>query len=604
MRQQETLGRPPQAPTRPGIRPSTEDPLRSSARFLVPCVFALAGCGGSSSVSPDPSALLDGAVSPAAETLEEANREYLEGVRAFVQESYRDAETHFHRVLEKLAFAGSEEAATLDARDAETLLAKSEYFLDKIAEMTLDEAPVLTEAPDTAAPTTWEVAHGSITPKQNRDVDRWIDYFCGDGRKVFQKWLDRKPAYDPVFEEALARHQLPPELAYASMIESGFSPHAYSWAHAVGLWQFVRSTGRRYGLRADWWVDERRDPVRSTDAAAMYLKDLYTEFQDWELAIAAYNVGEGRVRKQIARQGTRDFWRLSLPRETRNHIPKFYAAMILGMDPEKYGFSKGEGSPPATEVVNVDGCVDFDVLAECAGTEAQTLAELNPALVRRCTPPDTESWQVRVPTGTAEKAMLALAELPPSARVRWAHHVVRRGETLSKIAAGYRTSVDTIVEVNRLKSRHRLSVGQELLIPQGQKSGAPLPKLAMGDTDRPSSSSSSRATTIHTVRRGDTLSTIAQRYGTSTGQIRRLNKVGRHIYPGQRLTVPDRRSSRSASAPSPTGTESRGTFVKVAPGDTLWNISQRTGVSVTELLRANNLRRSSLLKAGQVIRIP
>lgn len=562
----------------------------------------LAGCGGTANVSPDPAAL-DASVSPAAETLEEANREYLEGVRAFVQESYRDAELHFHRVLETLAFAGSEEAATLDARDAETLLAKSEYFLDKIAERTFDEQEVTEVTAEAPTGATWTVLHGEITPKQNRDIDRWIDYFCGDGRKVFQKWLDRKPAYDRIFEETLSRHQLPPELAYASMIESGFSPHAYSWAHAVGLWQFVRSTGRRYGLRADWWVDERRDPVRSTEAAAQYLKDLYVEFQDWELAIAAYNVGEGRVRKQIARQGTRDFWRLSLPRETRNHIPKFYAAMIVGMDPEKYGFSRGEGSAPGTESVTVDGCVDFDVLAECAGTDAHTLADLNPALVRRCTPPDTESWEVRVPAGAGEKARLALAELPPSARVRWAHHVVRRGETLSKIAGGYRTTVDAIVQANRLKSRHRLSVGQELLIPQGQKSAANLPKLAMTDDDnRSSSRASSRSTTVHTVRRGDTLSTIAQRYGTSTGQIRRLNKLGRHIYPGQRITVPDRSASRASDAPSTSA--SRGTFVKVEPGDTLWNISQRTGVSVSELLRANNLRRSSLIKAGQVIRIP
>ncbi len=577
--------------------------MRLSARFLaVPMAAILAGCGGTPNVAPDPAALLESGVSPAAETLEDANHEYLEGVRAFVQESYRDAEEHFHNVLEALAFAGSEEAATLDARDAETLLAKSEYFLDKIADMTFAEEEVVEVEPQPQAGSTWTVLHGEITPKQNRDIDRWLDYFCGDGRKVFQKWLDRKPAYDRIFEETLARHQLPPELAFASMIESGFSPHAYSWAHAVGLWQFVRSTGRRYGLRADWWVDERRDPVRSTDAAARYLKDLYVEFQDWELAIAAYNVGEGRVRKQIARQGTRDFWRLSLPRETRNHIPKFYAAMIIGMDPEKYGFSRGEGAAPATESVTVDGCVDFDVLAECAGTDAHTLADLNPALVRRCTPPDTGSWEVRVPAGAAEKAQLALAELPPSARVRWAHHVVRRGETLSRIAGGYRTTVDAIVQANSLKSRHRLSVGQELLIPQGQKSAANLPKLAMADDRSPSSRASSRSTTVHTVRRGDTLSTIAQRYGTSTGQIRRLNKLGRHIYPGQRITVPDRRSSRSAET-SPTAA-TRGTFVKVAPGDTLWNISQRTGVSVSELLRANNLRRSSLLKAGQVIRIP
>ena len=582
--------------------------MRSSVRFLVvPFAALLAGCAGAPRSGPDPSALSEDSVSPAAESLDRANAEYLEGVRAFVQEEYRDAETHFHRVQEELAFAGSEEAAALDAHDAETLLAKSEYFLDKISEQLFEKQPPVESAEVDGDQPSWTVVHGSIVPKQNRDVERWMDYFVNDGHKVFQKWLDRKPAFEPVFEEALSRHQLPPELEYASMIESGFSPHAYSWAHAVGLWQFVRSTGKRYGLRSDWWVDERRDPVRATEAAAQYLKELYTEFQDWELALAAYNVGEGRVRKQIARQNTRDFWKLQLPRETKNHIPKFYAALILGSNPEEYGFSTAKATVPETETVPVDGCVDFDVLADCAGTDAQTLSELNPALVRRCTPPDAATYDVRVPAGTGQKTQLALAALPPSARIRWAHHVVRRGETLSRIAQGYRTTVDTIVEANRLTSRHRLRVGQELLIPQGQSSAAGLPSLALADaspTPRRSSSSSSSlsATTVHTVRRGDTLSTIAQRYGTSTGQIRRLNKVGRHIYPGQRLKVPDaRRSTKSSeAAPSTDGAK----FVKVQPGDTLWNISKRTGVSVSELLRANNLHRSSLIKAGQVIRIP
>lgn len=575
--------------------------MRSSARILAaPLLALLAGCAGAPRVAPDPGAVGEEAAVSASETLGDANSEYLDGVRAYVQEDFREAELHFHHVLEQLAFAGSEEEATREAHDAETLIAKSEYFLDKIAERTFAQA-----APDTAgveAPrAVWTVVHGSIAPKRNREVERWMEYFMNDGHKVFQKWLDRKPQFDPVFEEALARHQLPPELAYASMIESGYSPHAYSWAHAVGLWQFVRSTGKRYGLRSDWWVDERRDPVRATDAAAQYLKELYTEFQDWELALAAYNVGEGRVRKQIARQHTRDFWSLQLPRETKNHIPKFYAAMILGSDPEAHGFSRGHGNTAATDRVTVSGCVDFDVLADCAGTDAQTLAELNPALVRRCTPPDTEGWEIRVPAGSGEQTQVALDKLPPSERIRWAHHTVRRGETLSKIASGYRTTVDTIVQANHLTSRHRLRVGQELLIPQGHAGGAGLPKLAL-ESDSPRASSSSR-TAVHTVRRGDTLSTIAQRYGTSTGQIRRMNKVGRHIYPGQRLTVPDRRSSSHRESPVAAASEAS-KFVRVQPGDTLWNISKRTGVSVSDLLRANNLRRSSLLKAGQVIRIP
>lgn len=583
--------------------------MRLLTRLLVGAAAAtLFGCAGG---PLPPTADLDSEpvpveeASPAAGILEQANADYLEGVRAYVREDYREAEQHFHHVQEALAFAGSEEAAALDARDAETLLAKAEYFLEKIAEggyALAPEAPVPAPKP-APSPPTWEVVHGSITPARNRDVDRWLEYFLGDGRTVFQKWLDRKPNYDPVFRETLARHQLPPELVFHSMIESGYSPNAYSWAHAVGLWQFVRATGRRYGLRTDWWVDQRRDPAMATEAAAAYLTELYQEFRDWELALAAYNVGEGRVRKQIARQDTRNFWALHLPRETRNHIPKFYAAMLIGSEPERYGFTSGRSVSTDVDTLTVEGCVDFDVLGECAGVDAHLIADLNPSLVRRCTPPDEERWCVYVPAGTAEGARVALAKLPQDSRVKWAHHRVRRGETLGKIASSYRTTVDAIVEANRLRSRHRVSVGQELIIPQGRSSGSNAPRVASVSSESRSSSRRAAAapanTGVHTVRRGDTLSTIAQRYGTSTGQLRRMNRLGRHIFPGQRIKVPmrEQRVASVSSAEEPH-------LFRVRRGDTIWTIAQRHGVSVADLLRANNLARDSLIHSGQVLRIP
>jgi membrane-bound lytic murein transglycosylase D len=548
--------------------------------------------------------------SPAANALEQANAEYLEGVRSYVREDYRSAETHFHHVQETLAFAGSEEAASLDARDAETLLAKAEYFLEKISENGYASTPETPPTGEETQPTTtpgWEVTYGSITPIRNRDVDRWMEYFLGDGRAIFQKWLDRKATFDPVFRATLSRHHLPPQLVWHSMIESGYSPNAYSWAHAVGLWQFVLQTGRRYGLRSDWWVDERRDPARASEAAATYLTELYTEFQDWELALAAYNVGEGRVRKQIARQDTRDFWKLHLPRETMNHIPKVYAAALIGSEPERYGFSAPHAEPVTPDSITVTGCVDFQALGECAGVDPYVIADLNPALVRRCTPPDEERWTVYLPAGTSERAKEALASLPEDRRVRWAHHAVRRGETLSRIAGYYATTVEAIVEANRLQSRHRVSVGQELLIPQGRSSGANAPRVAFVDADAvrsprsratssPAPSSSTPATGVYTVRRGDTLSTIAQRYGTSTGQLRRMNRIGRHIFPGQRIKVPSRERLGHRTE------EAR--LLRVQPGDTLWTIAQAHGVSVADLLRANDLGRDALIRTGQTLRLP
>jgi membrane-bound lytic murein transglycosylase D len=301
-------------------------------------------------------------------------------------------------------------------------------------------------------------------------------------------------------------------------------------------------------------------------------------------------VGEGRIRKQIRRQGTRDFWKLRLPRETRNHVPKFYAALILGSDPEKYGFSRSGEGPLATETVRVDFTVDFEVLGECAGVDARVLAELNPALVRHCTPPDDSGYEVRVPAGTGERAQLQLAALPEDQRVRWVQHTVRRGDTLSEIADRYGTTVSAISSANRLRSRNFLSIGQELLIPRGQRT-AVAPRFA---SVGPSGGSGQSFT--YRVRKGDTLSEIAERHGTSARNLRRWNRIGRYIYPGQKLTI---RGSAPQSYAS-----GQDTYVKVRKGDTLWDIARFHGVSLTSLLRANNLSKSSLIRPGDTIRIP
>ncbi|GJM44884.1 MAG: hypothetical protein DHS20C21_17260 [Gemmatimonadota bacterium] len=525
------------------------------------------------------------------QALSTAQTVYFQGVRAFVAEDYETATSHFYSVRESLAFAGSETVADFVARDAENLLDKSAYFLTRIDEIAAETAPELALAEEATVvrhPVGWEVRHGAITPASNRDVDRWMKYFLKDGRDVYQRWLSRKSRYDRIFNETFARHGLPPELAFHAMIESGFNTDAYSWAHAVGLWQFVRSTGRRYGLRSDWWIDERRDPVKSSDAAARYLVELYEEFEDWELVLAAYNVGEGRVRKQIRSQKTRDFWKLRLPRETRNHIPKFYAAMILGSDPEKYGFHVSNETLPEWETVRVDFCVDFEVLAEAAGTDARTVAELNPSLVRGCSPPDEEAFAVRVPAGTGARAQSAIAELPEDKRVRWAQHRVRRGETLSHIADRYHTSVQAIVEANRLRSRHFLSINQDLIIPQGQRSGANPPSWASSRTG-----SSSPSKVAYRVKKGDTLSEIAERYRVSTSNLKKWNRIGKHIHPGQKLTIY-----------AGNGASSGGTSVKVRRGDTLWDLARNHGVSLTALLSANNLRKSSVIRPGDTLRIP
>ena len=558
--------------------------------------LGLAGCAGLGPEAPTTPVADVEVEAAASELLVAARADYYAGVRAYVRGDLGEARDRLQRCQRALEWpTGTNGLQPDQERDAQSLLAKTDYFLDQLAVADL-AAAAPAEPASPVETTSWEVVHGEIAPVRNDDVERWMRYFLGEGRPVYQKWLDRRSQYVPIFEDALARHGLPPELMYHSMIESGFSTSAYSWAHAVGLWQFIRSTGRTYGLRSDWWVDERRDPVKSTEAASRYLKALYVEFQDWELALAAYNVGEARVRRQIRRQKTRDFWKLRLPRETRNHIPKFYAALILGSDPEKYGFTVNHSAPPDTETIPVDFCVDFEVLGECCGASVKTLSALNPALVRRCTPPDETGYPVVVPAGTGARTMAALAELPEDQRIRWAHHRVRRGETLSHIAMRYRTSVRAISEANNLRSTNYLSIGQDLLIPQGRPSGASPPRFASSSRGSSSGSSGNRKIT-YVVKNGDTLSEIAERYGYSSRTLRRWNRVGRYIHPGDRLTIYVKDGGGSGSARSDV-------VVRVRKGDTLWDIARHHGVSLTSLLHANNLSRSDLIRPGDLIKVP
>jgi len=577
------------------------------SRSLVLGLLTLGVAGCASRPGPAPSLPEAAAPAPPAPRLEEVRDRYFAGVRAYVREDWDEARELLEACRDELEPAlAANGVGPGDEREAQSLLAKSDYFLRKIENQTVAalEAPAMESVDPTPVPRTWEVTRGSIQLVHNQDVERWIRYFTGDGREVFQKWLDRRSRYQPLYEEVFAEYGLPAELTYHSMIESGFSTGAYSWAHAVGLWQFIRSTGRNYGLRADWWVDERRDPHKSTVAACRYLADLWEEFRDWELALAAYNVGEVKIRGQIRRQRTRDFWALRLPRETRNHVPKFYAALIVGSDPESYGFQVSEAAAtPETETVRVDFSVDFDVLGECAGVSAQTLAELNPSLVRRCTPPDDEGFLVVVPAGTADRALIELAKIPESQRIRWAHHRVRRGETLSHIADQYRTSVWAIAEANHLRNTHLLSIGQDLLIPQGRPSGANPPKQVASRSS--SSSTTSRSSTpdgekiVYVVRKGDTLSEIADRYGTSSRMLRRWNRIGRFIYPGDRLTIWVK-SDRTAVASN----GGDGYTVQVRRGDTLWDLARHHGVSLDELLSANGLHPRSTIRPGDVIKVP
>ncbi len=379
-----------------------------------------------------------------------------------------------------------------------------------------------------------------IPLETNEHVERWIEFFTtGAGRTRFRIYLERSGAFEDMIRQRLRDAEMPEDLLYLAMIESGMNPNAYSRAHAVGLWQFIKGTGRRYDLEIGYWLDERRDPFKATDAAVAHLGDLYEEFGSWYLAAAAYNAGAGRVSRGIKKTGSSDFWDLAdarvLRSETRNYVPKLIAATMIATNPETYGFTDIEWAPPLEfDVVDVPDATSFDVLAEAAGTTENEIRRLNPQYPRRVTPPDGAA-EVRVPKGQSAAFVVAYAQVPPSERVTWLEHVVTRGQTLSHIASRYGVSVTAIRATNNNVNPKRLQIGQKLIIPRSGKartqlaSAAPAPAPATLAAD---------GTKSVTVRRGDSLWTIARAHGVSTGELMTMNNLKSSvIHPGDRLTV-------------------------------------------------------------------
>jgi membrane-bound lytic murein transglycosylase D len=304
----------------------------------------------------------------------------------------------------------------------------------------------------------------------NSKVEQFIQYFQTKARKVFTLWLARSEKYIPFMRDLLRENGLPEDLVYLALIESGFNPHAYSRSKASGPWQFIYLTGKKYGLRSNWWIDERRDPEKSTIAAAKYLKDLYDMFECWYLAAAGYNAGEKKIATAMKRYRTEDFWELTkyqyLKRETKNYVPQMIAAALIAKDPEKYGFIGIEYQEPLQyEKVKVPEVTDLRLIAQACEVTVNEIKDLNPELLRWCTPPDFPDYEIKIPFGKKEFFLKNFEVLPPAGKLQFKTHIVRKGDTLSKIAKRYRVDLKSILEINRLNLKSRLSVGMNLLIP-------------------------------------------------------------------------------------------------------------------------------------------
>ena len=374
---------------------------------------------------------------------------------------------------------------------------------------------------------------GHIPLVRTKQVDQYINYFQTKGRKQFQIWLNRYAEYKGLILPILEEHEMPEEFIYLAMIESGLNPKAYSKANASGMWQFIYSTGKQYGLSRDWYKDERRDPVKATHAACKYLKDLYTLFDNWYLTLAAYNCGEGRVLRASKLHQTYDFWQMhSLPRETRNYLPYFLSAAIIARTPKAYGFKVPNVEPFRYETITLEKSADIAVLARVAGLKPNVLREYNPELRQSATPSEG-SYILKLPVGKKDGFLVAWNAIPEEERFapQFVVHRVRYGESLWTISKKYSVSIHDLAAVNKIRNRNKVRVGQKLNVPL--KGGR---TWGNGENGGPSGHSKR----VYRVKRGDTLGEIAEDHGTRASKIRRWNnmKYGSHlIHPGQKLVI-------------------------------------------------------------------
>ncbi len=415
----------------------------------------------------------------------------------------------------------------------------------------------------------------------NEQVAASIHFFQTRGRETWTAWMRRSGRYREIILPILRKEGLPEDLLFLAMIESGFNPRAYSRAHAVGLWQFMSATGKREGLTIDHWVDERRDPVRSTKAAATHLRGLYKRFGDWRLAAAAYNSGSGRVRRAIDKAGSRDFWALDLPRETRNYVPLLMAAAVIAKSPETFGFQLPEPEAPIRwDEVQLKRFVHLETASGLLGPKAD-LRQLNPELRRPITPPMAKNYHLKVPPGTGKRLLAQLAKLPASAQPGVYEYAVQRGDNLWTIARAFGVSSSMIADANDVRGDGLIRPGQTLYIPvQG---GRP---PANGLT--------------HSVRSGESLWTIAKRFGTSVADLRRWNGLTESVIrPGQKLTVGSQPTRLVTANRRVTTTDDRGRPThQVRDGESLWSIARQYDVRIHQL-RTWNALPSSLIKPGQ-----
>ena len=473
--------------------------------------------------------------------LEAARKDFDDAVDWMLESGY-DPESDpalsalFHHVVDTVyayelqAFRGGEGATEAAAVPAP---------IDEVAAVAVPADPRVKERAEEAAK---NVSH-DLPLTVNDEVLMFLNFFqTPKGRDIVENGLRRSGKYRDMISRVLREEGLPQDLIYLAQAESAFQPLALSRAGARGIWQFVAYRGQQYGLRHNWWIDERQDPEKATRAAAQHLRDLYGLFGDWYLAMAAYNCGPGNVQKGIERTGYADFWELYkrnvLPRETKNYVPIIIALTLIAKDAAHYSIQADPEAPVPTDAVKPGRPIDLRLVAETIDVDVETLRSLNPSLLRMATP-DDPSFELRLPQGTGETFTAGIAAIPPDKWISWRRHRVEPGETLASIAKKYRVTPAAIAEANNIERTAVLEPGTKLTIPATQ-----------------SASETKRLLVSYRVRRGDTLAGIADRFSVNSEDVRKWNRLrSNHVSRGMVLRIytiggaPERyrRSARSRS---------------------------------------------------------
>ncbi|HKM85524.1 MAG TPA: transglycosylase SLT domain-containing protein [Terriglobales bacterium] len=488
----------------------------------------------------------------------------------------------------------------------------------------IDEANELTPAVDQTVKAKAEAeiksTHSDLPLMMTDQVAGFINYFSNRGRGTVERALARSGRYEDMIRRTLQEEGVPQDLIYLAQAESGFHPLAVSRAGARGMWQFMGSRAKGYGLERSWWVDDRQDPEKATRAAAHHLKDLYNEFGDWYLAMAAYNSGPGTVQSAVKRTGYADFWELyrrnALPKETRNYVPIILAVTIMAKNPAQYGLDEVVKEKPVPyDTVKIAYPIDLRLAAECVDATAQDLLDLNPSLLRMTTPRNPggatgkdQAFELHLPAGTAAKFQTAVASIPTDKRVWWRYHKVQSGETLASIARTYHTNPKAIAEANDLND--------------GFNNGAVAPEsrliIPIAPGKQSDTSTYAHATTRYHVRKGDTVESVAENFGVSAKMVRGWNRLKGNSLAGRKVLylhlpvtpragetqVAAKHSSRSKhpaatqtamSTAKPSGVVHH----KVKPGETLYSIANSYNTTVTALKHDN--RNLAALRPGMIL---